>query len=232
MNVLSIDWDFFQEADKDTLKKYPDGLDLGRELSEIVWGVRYMESPELMNVQLAADEFEYIKELLQTQERTTPVMIANSHKHAHDFILAHAKISDSISVTNIDMHHDIVNGNSELDCGNWIGHLFSSFSNIALKWVHHPVSFSVYGIDLSKRDAFSRCIARSDGGETVRNLLGHTYDIIFIAKSETWIPVHLDPYFSYLTEVCLRHFDNVRLEKNINDTRNFVLRELTTANAS
>lgn len=42
LNILSIDFDFFQVADVDTIRYYyPDGFDLPTELSTLVWNSRY-----------------------------------------------------------------------------------------------------------------------------------------------------------------------------------------------
>ena len=43
LNILSIDFDFFQIVNKDTLLTcYPDGHDLSTELSKIVWADYYV----------------------------------------------------------------------------------------------------------------------------------------------------------------------------------------------
>ena len=41
MNILSIDFDYFQNVTKDKIHLYPDGIDLGTTLSEITWGCKY-----------------------------------------------------------------------------------------------------------------------------------------------------------------------------------------------
>ena len=91
-------------------------------LSEIVWGSKYaMYEDKLAEVSLLFDEYDALLTLLYKQNRNCPVMIANSHSHIYGFI--HSYLRGKIQITNIDMHHDIINDNAELDCGNWISNL-------------------------------------------------------------------------------------------------------------
>ena len=44
LNVLSIDYDFFQTVDIDTLATcYPDGHDLPTEIANVIWATRQRE---------------------------------------------------------------------------------------------------------------------------------------------------------------------------------------------
>ena len=227
MKVLSIDWDYFQMVSKEQLSYYPDGIDLGRELSEIVWSGHYEAYPGLTDIAVNETEYRLVHELISRQEQNIPVMIANSHALAYGFILDNLYPGEKVVLTNIDMHQDIVNDNEKLDCGNWIGHLLingyvtkpsNKSGRHSLTWIHNPVSFKAYGMDNLTGD-WGEVISAIDGGTTIDPLLESQYDLIFIAQSDTWSPPHLDPYFCKLVWHCKNHFSTVCVEEGIDSPR-------------
>lgn len=219
--VLSIDWDYFQNASVETIRNcYPDGLDTSSDLSELIWGVHYAEhADKINNVSVISEEFDMLKKLLSQQNSTTPVMIANSHVHIYAFILQHIKENEQISVVNADMHHDITNANPELDCGNWIKQLIlhGCLTKQNLKWIHSPVSFEAYGID-TDNDLFLS-IKNIDAGTTLSSIQNEKYDLIFIARSDSWSAPHLDGYFNELINTVAGHFTNAVIEQSVNKPR-------------
>ena len=157
LRVLSIDFDYFQVVDKDTVQScYPDGIDLDTNLSTIVWAGHYAipsQKEKLDKVFCNQEELRLIQHILNNNcKATAPVCIANSHVHIYDFIHESMEsfAATSVDVTNVDMHHDLFNGNPNLDCGNWLMHIHNEIPNTRISWVANPVSEqSVHGIPLN-----------------------------------------------------------------------------------
>ena len=221
--VLSIDWDFFQDVSIDILERYPDGIDHSTEMSELIWGIKYTEYDFADKVAVLENEYTALKKLLLMQKKSCPVMVANSHKHIYDFIAEHC--SGAIGLTNIDMHHDILNDNPELDCGNWIGALFKEkrLHSKNFTWVYNPISLKMYGIadGTSKEDQALREMFNKTGLESVSKI-DQEFDMIFLARSDTWSPPHLDKYFSELVLLICSHFTEVAAEQGIEVPRSLI----------
>ena len=85
LNVLSIDFDYFQNVSKDVLMNcYPAGLDLSTELSIFTWSGYYnnpKSAKELQKVEILEDELNHLKKLLLSDRISddADVMITNSH---------------------------------------------------------------------------------------------------------------------------------------------------------
>lgn len=225
MRVLSIDWDYFQRVSVDTMRDcYPDGLDVSTWLSEITWGNHYATDSDRINqIGLMNSEYETLISILLRQDKSCPVMIANSHVNAYDFILKHLADNEKISLVNVDMHHDLINDNENVDCGNWIGKLIAEgrvgCMRDNLKWIHNPVSFSMYDIDPTDGTEFGKLLARLDGGDTLQNIRNEKYDLIFLARSDTWSPPHLDDQFNLLVNIMREHFLNIDVENDVKNPR-------------
>lgn len=198
--VMSIDFDYFQKIDDgDILRKcYPDGLDLKTELSTLVWAP-YYENPQtkdlLQSVGIMEDEFGKIKELIKNQSKFTTFVATNSHVEIYSIINQLMDISDAkrLDVTNIDMHHDMVNGNKTLDCGNWISFLKKKYPNTSVHWISNPISKEMYGMT----DVCYDMIDTSIGDDVLQK----QYDLVFLARSDNWTPPHLDSRFNELLNV-------------------------------
>ena len=158
-----------------------------------------------------------IKRILRKQSPDVPVMITNSHVNAYNFIHNYVSDDEKLLLVNIDMHHDIVNSNKHLDCGNWISFLLEEYE-MKLNWVASPVSFQMYGFDKT-----------SEENEILKNLItpnlaiiedkDYKYDGIFLCRSDTWTPPHLDKYFSSLCNIIAKRFNNVVAEEGIRQCR-------------
>lgn len=228
VKILSIDWDYFQNVKKEIIRKcYPDGIDMPTDLSTIIWASKYAAFPDLkQNATLRADEYQILTKILKKQSTAIPVTIVNSHMYAYDFV---KNISDKhhtkIELVNVDMHHDIVNNNDELDCGNWIQHLIENHyikSPIikSLKWINHPISFDTYGfLDPDDSQEFKDVIEKINGGTSLSVIENETFDGIFIARSDNWSPPHLDGYFNKLIKHIFNHFTEVIIEKSVETQR-------------
>lgn len=231
MKVLSIDWDFFQKVSCETMRRcYPDGVDLPTAITEITWGGHYAaDGDALHEVKLLQSEYEKLVTLLLNQNGEIPVMIANSHVHAYDFIKAHSD-GEKIALLNIDTHHDMTPENKGLDCGNWILKLAQEnlLDNSALGWIRNPISFEMYGIDGNGKDKFSKLLRRLDKGTSLDGIANEQYDLIFLARSDTWSPPHLDKYFCLLADIIKEHFTNITVESGITNPRTAYLQYAVT----
>ena len=219
LRVLSIDWDFFQIVDKKTLMmSYPDGVDLGGEISQFVWQ-QYYSNPfhkdRLSAVTIDKKKLHQLENALylNAMDHLPDAMICNSHKNIYDFIINRCSKDgySKINIDHLDMHHDMVNSNKELDCGNWISHLKEKYPT-HVTWIANPISKSVYNLD--EEDKFD--IIREDLVE----LVNRRWDLVFLCRSDSWTPPHLDKYFvdlaNFLSMVCA---SNTQVEKGILDSR-------------
>ena len=72
LKVLSIDFDYFQNVDADTIRScYPDGIDLSTELSTIVWSGYYANDRtrnKLSSVTILNDELNLLRKLLTSKD--------------------------------------------------------------------------------------------------------------------------------------------------------------------
>lgn len=209
--VLSIDFDFFQNIISDYLNDYPDGIDYSTDESCKQWNISYAMNPCIVNTGINLSLFRIMKQILNTQDANIPVLIAQSHADAYSFIKQYAK-TNSLHLVNVDLHHDFVNGNKELDCGNWISHIISCFDHIKFNWITRKAAIKAYGI--KQEEEKSMCISYG-----LSELLEEQFDAVFICRSDAWLPPHLDTYFNELKDVCLQHFDSVDIEFCINEPR-------------
>ena len=156
LNVLSIDFDYFQNVSKDVLMNcYPAGLDLSTELSIFTWSGYYnnpKSAKELQKVEILEDELNHLKKLLLSDRISddADVMITNSHVFIYELIHNCMERNDhykDICCINIDLHHDFVNGSEDVDCGNWISHLYKDYGDhFKFDWVVNPISREMFGL--------------------------------------------------------------------------------------
>lgn len=219
--VLSIDFDFFQVVNKETiLDCYPDGHDLSTTMSSIVWSSHYSYQKEkLMSVKPDTDKIEELKAIINNMRYCSPVMVCNSHKYCYDFISQHYNPNsyESIELVNIDMHHDLFNDNPNLDCGNWISHVVDKYP-CEISWICNPISKEVYGLD---EDNFKMV------KEDFSDIEDTTFDAIFLCRSDAWLPPHLDYAFDDLFQYICENFDDVQGDINITHPRE--IQDLTIA---
>lgn len=220
MKILSIDFDYFQDVTREQLELYPDGVDNPTALSEIVWAGHYASSADELNaIGVMENELELLEQLLLEQSCDVPVMIANSHKHIYDFIREHDD-KEPMELVNADMHHDIVNRNPDLDCGNWITHLCNrqkeNEKGLDFSWLANPVSLNMFGLDdLFGENGRAEQLLKTSFSE----LKGQSFDLIYLCRSDTWTPPHLDKYFTELCDVIRSNFENITMEKGIDKPR-------------
>lgn len=206
--VLSIDFDFFQDVDAETLMKcYPDGVDLPTYITQITWGGRYADrcpyKDKIEAIKINKSFFKQMLNILKRQDEDIPVMIMQSHKHIYDFIHDNVDEQEDLFVVNIDLHHDVTNGNDKLDCGNWISYIGSDFPKSNFCWITREVSLDCYEID------FADNIPASFNFDKIKDM---DFDAVFICRSDSWLPPHLDKYFHKMLNTCKNTFSNIICE--------------------
>lgn len=224
LNVLSIDFDFFQNIPYDTLSAFPDGIDLPLGISNLVWSARYIHySEQLQKVRFDEEYFSLLKEILMKQSSNIPVMIAGSHKEAYKFIhyINRNRKNGRINLTNVDLHHDLDNGNEAVDCGNWIGFLLNEHLLYNFTWIAKPLSQEVYGLSDNDMNGFHAHFDLSKISDT-------KFDAVFICKSNPWVLPDFDPYFAELVKLCKDHFSTLEIETVVEKIR--VLPEIPIQN--
>lgn len=183
--ILSIDFDYFLQATQEAIKSFPDGIDRSTELSTLIWASHYLDGKQgtlTRSVGVLSDELDCIKRILQKQSSDCPVMIAQSHVHAYDFVHDTVSEDDELRLVNVDMHHDIVNDNEKLDCGNWISHLLKEY-NMGLTWVANPVSLEMFGLDKDRKEnrAFRGIVQKNLSKIEEKN---YAFDGVFLCRSD------------------------------------------------
>ena len=226
INVLSIDFDFFQKVTSDTLLRYyPDGLDLPTVLTEITWSRRY-DIPDngeaLRKVEVDLGLLRDVKILVNlNRKRGCKLMITNSHKHAYNFIgnEIQYKEYESLHIYNLDLHHDYFNNCSEVDCGNWLGHAVKDFPNCTATWVMNPVSLDESLVDPLDVKTELKELHKV---KTLRTLKNKKFDLIFLCRSDSWTPLHLDEEFKNLFNYCLTCVGTGTVENGVREPRKYV----------
>lgn len=221
MKILSIDFDYFQNVAQEVAQNcYPDGIDHPTELSEIIWASHYACDGDKLNaIDILQDELETLERILMNQSSDIPVMVAGSHKHIYDFIYDHFQ-GGKMKLVNADMHHDLINDNPQLDCGNWLGKVIENQDFKAkdgdVKWIVNPISLSTYGIEdlFGEGGSFNKMIANS-----FKEYEDEQFDLVFLCRSDIWTPPHLDKYFTELCNIIQDTFDSVIMEKGIDKPR-------------
>lgn len=223
LNVLSIDFDFFQVVDKNTLLScYPDGTDLPTELSAMVWNSHYAHKATEKKLKQVHVNKPLMNQMRQIINRSCDMllpesMIVNSHRHIHKFIMDYLQdrpFYSSINLVNVDMHHDMTNGSDKLDCGNWISHVKKDAKEQGIEtkvtWITNPVSNQVYDNPEKEFD----CI-QTDFSD-IENL---KWDLIFLCRSDNWVPPHLDDEFTNLAELIQHRSAECLTENHIMTSR-------------
>lgn len=227
LNVLSIDFDFFQKADANVLRYYyPDGHDFPTEISNYIWASHYAVPKTKDALDTVRCDTGHLDELLdilnKNEDPHLPAFICNSHKHAYDFITSHfdPEAHDGINLINIDMHHDCFNNNAKLDCGNWIKHLMDFCPDTRLTWITQPVALEVYDItDMAG-------IIETDFSK----LKEFDFDLLFLCRSDIWLIPYFDFYFDMLVYAISQMTDNGVIEDAVREPRNIedLIRTITS----
>lgn len=108
------------------------------------------------------------------------------------------------------MHHDLFNDNPYLDCGNWLMHIYNEIPNTHISWVANPVSEDVYGFD----DKLKSMVLN-----TLESIKDRKFDIVFLCRSDNWLPPHLDNEFQELVDFTAKKFKTIRIDSQVKKPR-------------
>lgn len=203
INILSIDFDFFQKVEADIIHKYyPDGIDLSPALSTSVWehhnALAIAKGDDLREkVKLDRERLKELKEVINNNsENLFRGMICDSHVHAYNFVhsVIDSKEAIRVNIVNIDLHHDVFNDNKKLDCGNWYGKLIEDMEAKRIPhqahWITQPTSLEIYDLQENEFPV-----------ETDFERIKETkWDAVYLCRSCNWLPPHLDKDFSDFAE--------------------------------
>lgn len=219
MKVLSIDFDYFQKVNADFIAwNYPDGHDFGGDIALAMWSGHYGEEiidgkADIMqkNVEIDKEELDILKRIINRNcGKVVDALITQSHKDIYDYILSRVKGKKHIDLVNVDMHHDMVNDNENLDCGNWIGKLVEAHPNTSVRWVANSISEEAYGLG----NALKEHILHS-----LKEIENEDFDYIFLCRSDVWLPPHLDNYFDELKETICDNVNEVLYNRALDRNR-------------
>lgn len=226
INILSIDFDFFIHFSSQQAALYcPDsGIEFPDELGLLCWMTKYATAAS-GDVDMAAllsprvSDMEYVKAIIQNQNDPF-CMVCDSHANIVNFCLRLYQ-GNPITIYNIDAHHDgypmqkTEGDSAPYDCGNWASALLDMRVAEKVHWIapenepHSPASNGMMDprilTSLRLRDLDS--VPRFDG--------------IFLCRSGSWSPPHLDTAFLELAHLLVQPEGGweCRLQKGILENR-------------
>ena len=142
--VLSIDFDYFQNANEKALMEYPDGIDLQPSLSQQVWKGKYDFKPSadlIKTVTCKINEMYFIENVFMNNcKHDIPVLACFSHEYIYGFIQEQFSTSgaEKLEIVNVDFHADYYNDNVKndtQDCGNWCYFIKQEIPNTKITWI-------------------------------------------------------------------------------------------------
>ena len=217
IKVLSIDWDFFIDA---TLNQrmgwFPDGgnENLPQPLLNYIWISRYSENP-IETIEADIESIKTCKQIIwNNSSEPTNICISDSHRFIFDDIkeICESRPGEPVEIWNVDFHHDYYGVSDDVNCGNWVNHIFDkthlSFLSEELirqskyHWVGKEDS------DRAKEPINQPWYSRNTLSEMKEHLEGTTFDLIYLCKSGVWSPPHLDKKFEDLGRVIYPNIDS------------------------
>ena len=224
LNILSLDFDYFLKFDNDdtsVLSEFPDGTESFLQYNDAVWATHLAHKEvedKIKTVKCNEDELAKVSVFLNDCKANIPVMIANSHVHIYDFILSHAKPGQELRILNLDFHHDAYTALQELNCGNWVLKLKERISNpVVYQWITSDNGWNC------AEGSIPRFVQGAYRFKTFKDYLSwnkeYKPDLIFLCRSDLWVPPHLDVYFDILMRFMASHFNNVTGEQRITKPR-------------
>jgi hypothetical protein len=219
LKVLSIDFDYFQKFPHNSAEImrncYPDGHDAPSSLSAVIWLNHYASyESAIRQVKIDKEHLDVLISILYKQDFNTLCMSVGSHVRIFDFITQQYSNGNytGCHIYNIDTHHDLFNDNKNLDCGNWGTHIKKTIPNTEITWIANRVSEDMYGLKCQKK---LREIIQFD----FDCILNEQFDLIFLCRSDTWLPPHLDPYFAKINKILTKGFARCLYEKQVQKPR-------------
>lgn len=220
--VLSIDFDYFQNASKEALMEYPDGIDLQPSLSQQVWKGKYDFKPsaDLINtVTCKTNEMYFVENVFMNNcKQDIPVLACFSHEYIYGFIHEQFSTSEAekLEIVNVDFHADYYNDNVKndtQDCGNWCYFIKQEIPNTKIAWIAPENYEELY----EKQDYTGIDKITTD----LSILKQHDYDAVFLCRSDNWLPPHLDKYFQQFLHFFCGYFSQGKIQQVITAPRDY-----------
>lgn len=225
MRVLSIDFDYFPVCTRENYDSFPDGIEQNPQLSEVIWATKYLFADGVDKIQLNREELQKVKRIIERNSdkakkvkgrKYAKAMVTLSHTQAYYFITSHIEDAEEIEIVNLDAHHDLFNKNPDLDCGNWLGFLREELKEkVKIKWVTNQVNLELYGF------------GDTDIGRlfytTIDDIADTDYDLIFLCRSDSWLPPHFDNDFIDLADFIGESIEESFLDWRVFRKRNYKL---------
>ena len=218
LRVLSVDFDYFQKLpSRDILYDYPDGVDLPTSITSAIWASHYAfgkTRENLLKVQADKEGLKHLRGLLGKCKGNEAVMVVQSHKHIYDFIMDNYICggASSVEVYNVDMHHDMFSEKETVDCGNWAYHIKKDIKGSKIYWIAHEFSEEAYGKKPALRGKTYYDLSVLDDKE---------FDMIFVCRSDSWLPPHLDNEFAKLYKFMRCKFERMMVDNQIQKPRSW-----------
>lgn len=188
MNILSVDYDYLQNVTVNQIKLYPDGIDMTLDESLKAWESSISKLKYSYLINSIMNDYEKLFFIANIIAANSPALMKESytHKDIYDFIIKNTTPDDTLNLYHLDMHHDAINNNNELDCGNWCSFL-NKERHLNLYWYPNPVSIDMYGLG----NEFLPYVHND-----LYDIKAIKFDMIFLCMSPCWVPPHL--YNEYL----------------------------------
>lgn len=204
-NILSIDFDYFIHYGSRLSPIFcPDaGIEFQPQLSSVIWGTKYAEAKASgldmsALLSLRIDDLELIKDIVRNQNFAR-TMICDSHKHMIDFVNFIYEQDLRFTVYNVDAHHDAypIEYEDDIHCGNWMTVLMDDDSIAEGYWIS-PED------ELHSTALSDNCDPRIKKSLQLRDLSDKgPFDFVFLCKSTSWVPPHLDTAFLELANLLI-----------------------------
>jgi hypothetical protein len=174
---------------------FPDGGNehLPNNVSDFIWTVRYLDS---FRIAKQTTSLRYIRDMKVRPEynvirdyfrsKTVPIScFSESHVYIYDFIKRLEWVN--VEIINIDHHHDMYSyNNSDINCGNWLTSLINEGICTKAVWIKNE--------DSCEGD-MKECDILTIHKDIKKALKITNYDAVFLCRSRTWSPPHLDTRF-------------------------------------
>jgi hypothetical protein len=201
--VLSIDWDYMIDVKKERAMFFPDGVDnFGMDIKNFIWA-QYYANPEskreLDKCGIKEDDYRFLVELVKSLvDNGVKVVVSESHFTMYEMVKNYIDFGgyDKFRIYNLDYHHDLFNEYKKVvDCGNWFSCLINEGLVDKAVWINDKFSQKM-------PFKFKRKVKVWDGLEKLDKI---GFDAVFICKSSSWTPPHLDDRFiGFIDDVGIR----------------------------
>ena len=189
MNILSIDFDYFIDADITTRSEiFPYGEDADAETVRGLWQEVYAAHPEIREIGVISGYHLLCRKLPVLAGNAKACASADSHRDIYDFICSHCKagpqVKSEMRIVNIDFHHDnYCMYGGRVTCANWLRKIIEAYDVPAgnICWVRREDS------EISSLEGEFPYAMTTD----LPAVLSGEYDLVFLCLSPEWTPPHL-----------------------------------------